>query len=179
MEIGVQSIYNKVLQANKRGHTKKDTIKATALLKDAGFKVSYQMMPNLFKSNIEKDKQMFKTIFNSSNFQPDLLKIYPTALLKNTELYEKYKKGKFKPYTKEELIELLIDIKSQIPPYCRIQRVIRDIPSQFVVEGGVKTSNLREVVQKEMKKRNKKCNCIRCREIRNKTKITPQFQRRE
>ncbi len=166
VELGVQSIYDDVLEKTKRGHSVSDTKKATKLLKDAGFKISYQVMPNLPGSDLKRDVQMFKKIFEQEDFCPDLLKIYPLALVKKSEVYRDYKKGEFKPYTKEELINLLIEIKKQVPYYCRIQRVIRDIPAEKIVEGGSKCSNLREIVQKEMKKGNLKCKCIRCREIK-------------
>ena len=175
VELGVQSIYNDVLKINKRGHNIESTINATKLLKNAGFKVSYQMMPNLLGSTFEKDIKMFEQLFSNSDFQPDLLKIYPLALVKQSALYKIYKKNKFKPYSKNKLIKLLIEIKKQIPYQCRIQRIIRDIPSKYIIEGGVKVSNLREVVQKEMQKQGLKCKCIRCREIKkeynNKEKI--------
>jgi len=166
VELGVQSIYNDVLKINKRGHNIESTIEATKLLKDAGFKVSYQMMPNLLGSNFKKDVKMFKQLFTNSDFQPDLLKIYPLALVKQSALYKIYKKNKFQPYSKDKLIKLLIKIKKQIPYQCRIQRIIRDIPSKYIIEGGTKISNLREVVQEEMRKKGLKCKCIRCREIK-------------
>src|SRR5690606_4180979 len=53
------------------------------------------------------------------------------------------------------------------PRYCRVNRVIRDIPGNNVVEGNTRTS-LRQDVQAEMKKRETKCECIRCREVKNK-----------
>jgi len=175
VELGVQSIYNDVLKINKRGHNIESTIKATKLLKDSGFKVSYQMMPNLLGSNFKKDVKMFEQLFVNPDFQPDLLKIYPLALVKQSPLYKQYKQNKFKPYSKDKLIKLLIEIKKQIPYQCRIQRIIRDIPSKYIIEGGTKTSNLRENVQKEMKEKGLKCKCIRCREIKkeydNKEKI--------
>ena len=161
VELGVQSIYDDVLKINKRGHSIKETIKATKFLKDAGFKVSYQIMPNLPGSSFKKDVIMFKELFSNPDFQPDLLKIYPLGLVKESVLYKWYKKKKFKPYSKQKLIKLLTEIKKQIPCYVRIERVIRDIPSADIVEGGVKTSNLREIVQKEVN-----CRCIRCREVK-------------
>lgn len=165
-ELGVQSIYDDVLKLNKRGHKVKATAQATKLLKDAGLKVSYQIMPNLPGSSFKKDIKMFEELFSNPDFKPDLLKIYPLALVKNTPLYKWYKKGRFQPYDEKKLIELLIEIKLQIPYWCRIQRIIRDIPSKDVVVGGVKTSNLREVVQAEMRRRKLTCKCIRCREVR-------------
>jgi elongator complex protein 3 len=166
VELGTQSTYDDVLKLNKRGHNVKATIKATKLLKDAGFKVSYQMMPNLPGSSFKRDIEMFKEIFKNPDFQPDLLKIYPLALVKEAPLYRLYKKSKFKPYPEKKLIELLVEIKKQIPFWCRIQRIIRDIPSKDIIAGGVKISNLREVVQKRMKEKGLKCKCIRCREAR-------------
>ena len=163
VELGIQSIYNDVLKINKRGHDISASIKAVKLLKDAGFKVSFQIMPNLPGSSFKKDIEMFKQLFSNSDFQPDLLKIYPLALVKESLLYKEYKDKKFKPYSKQKLIKLLLEIKKQIPYYVRIERIIRDIPSEYIVEGGVKTSNLREIVQKEMEQR---CKCIRCREIK-------------
>jgi elongator complex protein 3 len=161
VELGVQSIYNDVLKKNKRGHTIKETIKATKLLKDAGFKVSYQVMPNLPGSSFKRDIEVFKELFSNSDFQPDLLKIYPLGLVRESVLYNWYKKKKFKPYSEQKLIKLLIKIKKHIPYYVRIERIIRDIPAADIVAGGVKTSNLREVVQKEVS-----CKCIRCREVK-------------
>jgi len=166
VELGVQSIYDDVLRLNKRGHTIKETIKATELLKNAGFKVSYQIMPNLPGSTFKKDIKMFRELFSNSDFQPDLLKIYPLGLVKNTLLYRWYKQKKFKPYNKKKLIKLLTEIKKQIPCYARIERVIRDIPSADIVEGGVKTSNLRELTQRNLTELGLKCKCIRCREVK-------------
>ncbi|MBU3942928.1 tRNA uridine(34) 5-carboxymethylaminomethyl modification radical SAM/GNAT enzyme Elp3 [Patescibacteria group bacterium] len=161
VELGVQSIYNDVLKLNRRDHLIEETIKATKLLKDAGFKISYQMMPNLPGSSFKRDVEMFKELFSNSDFQPDLLKIYPLALLKEAPLYKWYKKNKYKPYNEKQLIKLLIEIKKHIPYYVRIERIIRDIPADYIIEGGVKISNLREVIQKEVK-----CKCIRCREVK-------------
>lgn len=161
VELGVQSIYNDVLKLNKRGHSAKETITATKLLKDSGFKVSYQVMPNLPGSSFRKDIEMFKELFSNSDFQPDLLKIYPLGLVKESALYNWYKKKEYRPYSKQKLIKLLVEIKKHVPYYVRIERVIRDIPSADIAAGGVKTSNLREIVQKEVN-----CKCIRCREVR-------------
>ncbi len=166
VELGVQSIYDNVLKLNKRGHLIESTIKATRLLKDAGFKIGYQMMPNLPGSTLKKDQTMFEQLFSNPDFQPDLLKIYPTALLKEAPLYGWWKKKKYKPYNKKQLVDLIKAIKKQIPYYVRIQRIIRDIPAQSIVTGPTKISNLRQVVNKEIEKEGWKCHCIRCREIR-------------
>ncbi|MDD5606727.1 MAG: tRNA uridine(34) 5-carboxymethylaminomethyl modification radical SAM/GNAT enzyme Elp3 [Candidatus Pacebacteria bacterium] len=161
VEIGVQSIYNDVLKKNKRGHTIKEIIKATYLLKKAGFKVCYHLMPNLLGSDLKKDEKMFQEIFKNPDFQPDLLKIYPCALLKEAPLYKLWQKKKYQPYTEKQLINLLIKIKKNIPLYCRIQRLVRDIPSYQIIKGPAKISNLRQILQKKVK-----CSCIRCREVK-------------
>jgi len=166
VEIGVQSVYDNVLNLNKRGHKVKDTIEATKLLKDAGFKVCYQMMLNLPGSDLKKDREMFKELFSNPDFQPDLLKIYPTALLKEAPLYKWWKDGKYKPYDKNQLINLVKSIKKKIPYYVRIQRIARDIPSQSIIVGPAKISNLRQIISKDSKKEGWQCHCIRCREVK-------------
>ena len=161
VELGVQSIYDDVLKLNKRGHNIQATIKATKLLKDAGFKVLYQMMLNLPGSNLKRDQKMFEELFSNPDFQPDLLKIYPTALLKEAPLYKWWKAKKYKPYIDNQLINLVKSIKKMVPYYVRIQRITRDIPSQSIVAGPAKISNLRQLIAGQVK-----CKCIRCREIR-------------
>jgi elongator complex protein 3 len=166
VELGVQSVYDDVLKLNLRGHGVKETITATKLLKDAGFKVLYQIMPNLPGSNLKKDEKMFRELFTNPDFQPDLLKIYPCALLKEAPLYKLWKKGQYKPYTQKQLINLLKDIKKKIPYYVRIQRISRDIPSQLVVAGPAKVSNIRQILAEKSKKEGWRCRCIRCREVK-------------
>ncbi len=124
------------------------------------------MMPNLPGSTLKKDQIMFEQLFSNSDFRPDLLKIYPTALLKEAPLYGWWKKKKYKPYTKKQLVNLIKAIKKQVPYYVRIPRIIRDIPAQSIVAGPAKISNLRQVINKEIEKEGWKCHCIRCREIR-------------
>ena len=166
VELGVQNIYDDILKLNKRGHHAKAIVKATQLLKDAGFKICYHIMPNLPGSDLKRDKKMFEEIFKNPDFQPDLLKIYPCAILKEAEIYKLWKAEKYKPYTDKQLIDLLKNAKKKIPYYCRIQRLVRDIPAGSIVEGPAKISNLRQVIAKEAKKENWHCHCIRCREVR-------------
>jgi len=166
VEIGVQAIDDQILKLNTRGHKTTETIEATRLLKDAGFKICYHFMPGLYGSSPQKDLTMFKKLFTNQDFQPDMLKIYPCVVTKGSKLYRLYKNKKYKPYTDKQLISLLIKMKSVIPEYIRINRLIRDIPA-YQIQGGSKISNLREFVQKQMKEEKKICSCIRCREIKN------------
>ncbi|MCK4592001.1 tRNA uridine(34) 5-carboxymethylaminomethyl modification radical SAM/GNAT enzyme Elp3 [Candidatus Parcubacteria bacterium] len=178
VELGVQSIYDDVLKLNKRGHTVAITIKATKLLKEAGFKINYHMMPNLPGSNYKRDLEMFKELFSNPGFQPDMLKIYPCVVVKNASIYKWLKTGKYKPYSDKKLIELLAEIKKIIPYYVRITRLIRDIPSTSIIAGN-KVSNLRQVLKKKSEEEGWQCKCIRCREVRNKTTLTLPLSQRE
>ena len=165
VELGVQTVNDKVLKKCKRGHGKEETILATKLLKDTGFKVMYQIMPNLPGSDPKKDLLAVKEIFESEKYKPDWLKIYPCLVCKGAKLYNLWKKGNYRPYSDKELKELLIKIKQGLPYWARVARLFRDIPASKI-EAGSKVSNLREVVQEEMKGRKTKCKCIRCREVK-------------
>ena len=165
VEIGVQTIYDEILKFNKRGHLKKETIKATQLLKDAGLKVCYHIMPNLPKSNFQIDIQLIKDLFEKQEYQPDMLKIYPCMVLKEAPLYELYKNNEYKSYTDEELVDLLTQYLQIIPYYCRVQRMIRDIPTPSIVSGS-KISNLREVIENKSRKEELNIKEIRYREVK-------------
>jgi elongator complex protein 3 len=167
VELGVQSVFDDVLKFNKRGHTVGRTAEATKLLKDAGLKICYHMMPNLPGSDLKKDLEMFKIIFTDPQFKPDYIKIYPCMVTKGSELYCLWKEGKYKPYSDRELEDLICSIKKTVPYYVRIMRLIRDIPASDI-EAGSKVSNMRQNVQKKLKKDGEKCKCIRCREISDK-----------
>jgi len=164
IELGVQSLDNKILKLVKRGHLTDWVIYANHLLKDAGFKVDFHMMPALPGSTPQKDIATFKKLFSDDRFRPDMIKIYPCVLLPNSELYSWWKRGKYKPWSDKQLIATFAKIKSFIPRYVRISRLIRDFPAPSIASG-TKTSNLRQMVQAEMKKQGLKCQCLRCREI--------------
>lgn len=167
VEVGVQNIYDDVLVLNKRLHKIDAVIDATKLLKQAGFKINYHMMPNLPGSDLERDYQNFVEIFSKPEFQPDMLKIYPCSVLKNAPLYKWYKEGKYTTYSDEDLFNLLMRIKRIIPEYTRINRLIRDIPTTSI-ESGNMWSNLRQMLQAKMAEQGEYCKCIRCREARDK-----------
>jgi elongator complex protein 3 len=163
VQMGAQSFDDHILEVNKRGHDVETTRHATALLRAAGFKIVLHWMPNLLGATPESDRADFARLWDG--FCPDEIKIYPNQLLANAELYEYWQRGEFHPYTTQELIDLIGDIKPSIPRYCRVNRVIRDIPSTNVVEGNRRTS-LRQDVHREMKQRGTSCQCVRCREVR-------------
>ena len=166
VQMGAQSLDDRILEMNKRGHDVECTRQAVALLRAAGFKIVLHWMPNLHGATPESDRADFARLW--TDFCPDEIKIYPNQLLANAELYEYWQRGEFKPYSTQELIDLIADIKPTIPRYCRVNRVIRDIPSTNVVEGNRRTS-LRQDVQNEMKRRGTHCQCVRCREVKSKS----------
>jgi len=165
IELGIQSVYEDILKFVKRGHTVKQSIDAISRLRDLGFKLNFHMMPGLPGVDKKKDLEGLKKLFSDSNFRPDMLKIYPCMVMPGTELYDLYKDKKFKPLTTSKAAKLLAEFKKFVPRYVRIMRVQRDIPSNLVFSGVDKT-NLRQYIDIELKKNNIKCNCIRCREIR-------------
>ena len=165
VQIGVQSLNDDVLALNKRGHTVAEVRQALGLLRTAGFKLHLHWMPNLYGANLESDRVSFRKFFDDPAIRPDELKIYPCSLIAGTELYQKWLDGDYKPYSEQELVTLLADIKQTVPPYTRINRLFRDIPAHHI-QAGVRISNLREVVHTELARRGERCGCIRCREVR-------------
>lgn len=165
IQIGIQSLNNKVLKVNNRGHNVETTAKALKLLRMAGFKIHAHWMPNLLGSNPKQDLEDFKKLFSDKRFKPDELKIYPCSLIQNTKLFDYYNKGKWKPYTEKQILNVLTKCILLTPRYCRITRVIRDISSEDILAGN-KKSNLRQIVESELRKKNKKVSEIRFREIK-------------
>ncbi len=175
VELGVQTIFDDVYEICKRGHTVQDVIEATRILKDAGIKVAFHVMPGLPGSNVERDLKMFQEIFENPFFKPDNLKIYPCLVIKDTELYELWQSGNYKPYNTETMTSLLSQVLPNIPRWVRIQRIQRDISAKMI-EDGVKKGNLRELAHEELSKSGITCSCIRCREqgiVHRKLGITP------
>ena len=162
VELGVQTLSDEVYRRVRRGHSVEDVIEATRVLKDAGIKVGYHMMPGLF-SSFEEDLEMFRELFANPSFRPDTLKIYPTLVVAGTELYEMWRRGEFKPYSDEEAAQLIAEVKRLLPRWVRTMRIQRDIPAQLIV-AGVKHGNLAEMVQRRLRKMGARCSCIRCRD---------------
>lgn len=165
VQIGVQSLDDEILALNKRGHDVQAVRDALGLLRTAGFKLHLHWMPNLFGATPEKDRADFARFFDDPAIRPDEFKIYPCSLIADTELYDRWLAGAYHPYTQEELVALLADVKPTIPPYTRVNRLFRDIPAHHI-QAGVTMSNLREVVHEELRRRGTRCGCIRCREIK-------------
>ena len=169
LQLGIQSMNDEILKQNRRSLTVKEALDRVALARAAGFKIVLHWMPNLLGATPESDREDFRHFWQTPEegygYCPDELKIYPTQLLRGTDLYREWELGNYEPYNIETLVELLADIKPTIRPYCRVNRVIRDIPAHHVAAGNTRSS-LRMDVQDAMKAKGKECHCIRCREIR-------------
>jgi elongator complex protein 3 len=164
VEVGVQNVYDSIYKQINRGHTVKDVVEATRLLKDSGLKVLYHLMPGLPGSSFEMDLDGFRKIVLNPEFKPDMIKIYPCLVLKGTKVYDWWKQGEYQPYTTEEATHIIAEMKKLVPPWIRIMRVQRDIPA-YLIEAGVKKSNLRQLVQERLRAEGSRCRCIRCREV--------------
>ena len=164
VELGVQMPSDEIYKKVKRGHSVKDVVEATKTLKDAGFKVGYHIMPGLPGSNLKKDLSLFRKVFSDEKFKPDQLKIYPCQVLEGAELGKLYWKGKYKPYTKEELEKLLAQMLKIVPRYCRIMRIMREIPPEYLIAGTTKI-DLRKDVEEELRRKNVDIKEIRFREV--------------
>ena len=164
VELGVQTIYEDVYDYINRGHGIREVVEATLRLKDAGFKVTYHLMPGLPGNDHHDDILMFSKVFTCDNYLPDNVKIYPTLVLEHTGLIKLWRMGIYEPYRDEEAKNIISLMKyNYINPWNRIMRVNRDIPSKEVVDG-VKTTNLRQVILEDFKALGIRCRCIRCRE---------------
>lgn len=177
IQIGVQHYDDAILTKINRECYTVDTIRAIKLLKQVGLKVVCHLMPDLPGSTPELDRWMFNQAITNPDLQFDDIKIYPTAVCKSesdtllvkSDIMDWYNEGSYKPYAEtnlDDLIEVLIDYKSKVKPWVRIQRLVRDIPTKSIEAGYHGISNLRQIIQNKMKARGLQCHCIRCMEIK-------------
>jgi elongator complex protein 3 len=164
VEIGVQSLQRDVYQNINRGHTIEDVYDSFQISKDSGYKIVVHMMPGLPGSTPEKDLKDFRKLFEDPRLRPDMLKIYPTLLLRDTGLAKLYAKGLYKPYPDDVLTDLLLEMKKTVPSWVRIMRIQREIESENIINGH-SISNIRQILQKKLREQGLQCNCIRCREV--------------
>jgi len=163
VELGVQTLNDEIHKLVRRGHTTKEVTKATALLRNHGFKVYHHWMPALPGSTPEEDLEMTKKLFEDDRFKPDGLKLYPTMVVEGTELERWYQEGRYQPYPFDTMINLLVEMKSIVPKYVRISRLLRDIPAKFITAGC--KDSLRGLLREPLKQKGLECRCIRCREF--------------
>jgi elongator complex protein 3 len=165
VQIGYQSLSDRVLQLNKRGHDVAAARLATQRLRRAGFKVLAHIMPNLLGATPETDVEDLEHVFEDPDFRPDELKVYPCSLIESAELMRHYEAGDYRPYDDAQVLHVVSEALRRAPRYCRLARVIRDNSSQDIVAGN-RTSNLREVAERSLRKRGIEPVEIRSREIK-------------
>jgi len=165
VQLGIQHTNDLILKKINRGCTTKQAIQAVRMLKDSGFKIDFHLMPDLPGSTAEKDREMFDFVLNTPHLQADQWKIYPCQVTPWTVISKWFEQKLYTPYPPNELLELIVWVKARVPPWVRLNRIIRDIPSSYVL-GGNNVTNLREAAHKLLLSRGGKCVCIRCREVR-------------
>lgn len=163
IQIGVQHYSDEILRKINRDCYTADTIRAIALLKAMAFKVVCHLMPDLPGSSKELDLWMFKESIENPDVGFDDTKVYPTAVCKSSnpniivksDILDWYNAGLYTPYAEtnlNDLIDVLIWYKSNVQPWVRIQRLVRDIPGHSIEVGYNKVSNLRQLIQDKMEK---------------------------
>ncbi|OQS06868.1 elongator complex protein [Thraustotheca clavata] len=175
VQLGIQHTDEGILKKINRGCTTTDAKRAMKLLRDCGYKTDIHLMPNLPGSSVELDRAMFEYVLHSPDLQADQWKIYPCEVTPWTVIKRWYDAGEYVPYSDHELMMLLMDIKAQVHPWIRLNRVIRDIPSQYIL-GGMDEPNLRQVILKRMEQAGRVCKCIRCREVKNDARAASKAQ---
>ena len=164
VELGVQAIDDKIYKKVNRGHTVQDVVDATKRLREAGFKIGYHIMPGIPGTNKKKDIKMFKKLFSDQSFKPDQLKIYPCQVIKGAQLEKNYWQKKYKPYSEQETKELVIKFLHLTPRYCRVMRIMREIPPEYLIAGTIRI-DLRKEIEEELRKKKTSIKEIRFREV--------------
>jgi len=164
VELGIQSLNDEILNRVNRGHSVSSGIRASKRCRDAGLKLNLHMMPGLPGSNAQKDKKMIIELMHDENWRPDMLKIYPCLVVKGSQLVQEWESGEFIAMENETAINLIADILCKAPPWLRIQRIQRDIPSHEII-AGVTAGNLRQLATRLLEKQGRRSGCIRDREI--------------
>lgn len=164
VELGVQTIFDDILGRLERGHSVGDSLDATQRAKSSGLKVCYHLMPGLPGADLERDIELFQTVFDDPAFRPDMLKIYPTLVIAGTKLYDMWRRGEYEPPDTDYIVTLLSKVKPDLPRWVRVHRIQRDIPVPQISAGAVH-SNARQLVAERIRKNGQRCGCIRCREV--------------
>lgn len=163
VEIGVQTVFPEILELVGRRHSVEDTIEAIRIAKDSGLKVGVHMMPGLPSTSYEKDLEAFRILFFDKRYMPDMLKIYPTLVIKGTKLYEMWKRGEYDPLDESTAVDLVSEVLAMAPSWVRVMRVQRDIPSKLI-QAGPRKGNLRELAVQKLMREGRECKEIRSRE---------------
>lgn len=190
VQLGIQHLDDGILTAINRRCTTRDAIDAIRLLKETGFKVDAHFMPNLPGATPTLDRGMFDMLLGTTfpvpvrtikgsvkfedwslkhpEFQVDQWKIYPCAITPWTDIKKWYEEGSYVPYAESELLDILLNVKTIVFPWIRLNRIVRDIPTDYIIASS-DTPNMRQDLQKILQQEGKMCRCIRCREVKDNT----------
>lgn len=149
VQMGVQSIDQRVLDMNERRIDVSLMEEAFSLCRLFGFKIHAHFMVNLIGSTPTGDKADYLRFVGSGPFQPDEVKLYPCALIEGTRLVRKHESGEWGPYAEDELLDVLAADIVATPAFCRVSRMIRDFSSKDIVAGN-KKPNLRQMVERRL-----------------------------
>ncbi|MFH1480368.1 MAG: radical SAM protein, partial [Pseudomonadota bacterium] len=103
VELGVQSMDDRVLEMAQRGHTVQDTMKAVHLLKGYGFRLVVQLMPGLPG---DTEEGFLKTVDHVIGLRPQMVRLYPAVVIRGTVLARWYKEGRYRPLELEEAVRI-------------------------------------------------------------------------
>lgn len=187
VQLGIQHIDDTILKTIRRQCTTQQTIQAIRLLKDCGYKIDGHWMPNLPGATPQIDDWMlsdqllgvndvkYETCANGTiierwdvrrpDIQVDQWKVYPCTLVPFTDIWKWYHEGTYVPYSQEQLQDVLLKMKSLVFPWIRLNRIIRDIPSDYVPNADYK-SDMRNELATLLQNDGLYCRCIRCREVK-------------
>lgn len=195
VQIGIQHLNDDILKKINRKCKYADVVRAIQLLKDWGFKIDAHYMPNLPGSSPGLDREMLVDqllglrafprerpvppalthhsilgkwetyLIRYQDIQVDQWKVYPCETVPYTVIEKWYKEGTYKPYAESELVPVLLDMKEQVFPWIRLNRIVRDIPTDYIMASG-DHPNLRQDLVRQLRKRGTHCKCIRCREVK-------------
>ncbi len=164
IQMGVQSIDERILARNGRNETPEDISRALDLARLFGFKTHTHFMVNLLGATPESDRADYEAFANDPAYSPDEVKLYPCALVEGTQLVEEYERGAWRPYSEEELLDVLCACMEATPSHMRVSRMIRDISAKDILVGNKKT-NLRQLVDERLSDEGTSIREIRFREI--------------
>lgn len=164
VQMGIQSLDQDILDACGRHIRVEQIARAFSVLRLHGFKILAHMMVNLVGSTPEHDKLDYGRLVGDPRFLPDEIKLYPCVLVESAALARLYDQGIWRPYTEDELLDVLAADVAVTPAYVRISRMIRDISSGDIVAGNKKT-NLRQMVDARTEAAESAIAEIRSREI--------------
>lgn len=103
IELGAQSLDEEVLRLSGRGHSVADVERASEMIRSSGFKLGLQMMTGLPGDTLEKSVQTAQRIIELG---ASCTRIYPTLVIRDTELAQRWHKGEYQPQSLEKAVEL-------------------------------------------------------------------------